>query len=144
MDCLFACLLLLTPLDLTGCTQELPNGAACARFDSFCGTDAFSKQGLQPELSGSGVMLCMCAWYLRCDARRLRGQYWEPEWRATCPCGWLVVRLHGEWSCSGCPPPPSFPSSSLRDSLFTCGRWAWQVKMLAANANLDGVSSGGL
>jgi len=44
-----------TPGESDGCTQMLPDGSACARFDSFCGsTDSIGSQSGEPRAPVAG------------------------------------------------------------------------------------------
>jgi cellulose 1,4-beta-cellobiosidase len=44
-----------TPGESDGCTQTLPNGQACARFDSFCGSvDSIGSQSGEPRAPVAG------------------------------------------------------------------------------------------
>jgi cellulose 1,4-beta-cellobiosidase len=44
-----------TPGESDGCTQQLPSGSACARFDSFCGSvDSIGSQSGEPRAPVAG------------------------------------------------------------------------------------------
>ena len=50
-----AFLWLKTPGESDGCTQTLPDGSACARYDSFCGSfDSIGSQGSEPRAPEAG------------------------------------------------------------------------------------------
>lgn len=44
-----------TPGESDGCTQQLPSGGQCARFDSFCGsTDSIGSRTGEPRAPVAG------------------------------------------------------------------------------------------
>jgi len=45
-----------TPGESDGCTQQLPDGTTCARFDSFCGSsDSLGNKGGEPKVPVAGM-----------------------------------------------------------------------------------------
>jgi len=64
-----------TPGESDGCTQILPDGTNCPRFDSMCGSqDSIGSQGSEPRAPQAGAWFDYQIKMLAENAHMVRGQ----------------------------------------------------------------------
>jgi len=98
-----------TPGESDGCTEELPDGSSCPRFDHMCASsDSIGSRAGEPRAPEAGLWF-----HHQIEELAQHAQLGAPWWVDLYSTGTLQCRAAGGGCAPGMPTPPPTPSPTL-------------------------------